>query len=72
MQKSRDVPTLSLEEKSVSVLNQTEPVWFHGSENSKAFTLKLADATRFIFGAKSDEQPCTHLQCGAVSHLPPH
>lgn len=46
-----------LREKSVSDLNQMELVWFCGSDNSWAFSLKLADATRFIFGTKSDEQP---------------
>lgn len=52
-------------------MKQSELVRFHGRENSYAFSLELADATRFIFGTESDEQPCTHLQCGAVSRLPP-
>ena len=57
--------------QETSPVNQSELVWLHGRENSYAFSLKLADATRFIFGTMSDEQPCTHLQRGAVSHHPP-
>lgn len=52
----------------VSVVNRSELLWLRGSENCKAFSLKLADATRFIFGTKSDEQPCTHPQYGPIFH----
>ena len=50
-----------IREKSVSVLEQTELLWFCCRENSLAFSFskKMPDAVRFIFGLESDEAPCT-------------